>query len=114
MHCTSINVGECPGGGDELYIFRTQSRKRLIKCINEECNNPTIYPVPHRGKIECTGYICPENNLPILAIVPNLRLRTGQYQSQKKKTYFWTKKPCFSCRTQSKCDLVQELQEDYN
>jgi ssDNA-binding Zn-finger/Zn-ribbon topoisomerase 1 len=113
MFTTCENIGECPLCGDELYIFRTKNRKRLVKCINEDCDPPTIYPVPSRGKIECTGYKCPEFNLPILAVVPNLRLRTGQYQSQTKKTYFWTKKPCFTCKNYSKCELVIELQEDY-
>ena len=114
MITTSKNIGECPECGDELYIFKTRSHKRLVKCINEDCEHPTIYPVPQRGKVECTGYLCPVHNLPILAIVPNLKLHTGRYQQQRKKTYFWTKNPCFTCRKYSKCDLIQELQDDYN
>ena len=114
MITTSKNIGECPVCGDELYIFKTKSYKRLIKCINEECDPATIYPVPQRGKLECTGLICPKHHLPILAVVPNVKLHTGKYQQQRKKTYFWTKGPCFTCKQQSKCAQLLELQDEYD
>ncbi|MHA1585277.1 MAG: hypothetical protein ACTSWL_08480 [Promethearchaeota archaeon] len=114
MYSTQINVGDCPFCGDELYIFKTKSRKRLVKCINEDCPKEYVYPIPKSGKVEVTGGICPKNNLPILAIIPNLVVATGKYRKRKKSTYFWTDGPCFSCSKQSKCENLAEIKEDYD
>jgi ssDNA-binding Zn-finger/Zn-ribbon topoisomerase 1 len=107
------SLGECPVCGDELFVFRTRSRKRLAKCVNDECPNPPIFGIPKSGSIEVTGEVCPKNGFPLIAIVPNLRLTQGRYKSQIKKTYFWTNGPCFTCSKQDRCDILKELCEDY-
>lgn len=105
-------LGDCPLCGDEIYMFKTASHKRLAKCINEDCGK-TVYPLPKRGTIELTASLCPISQLPVLAIIPNLRLSKGNYRRQESKVYFWVTKPCFSCSKVDSCSLRKELQEDY-
>ncbi|MHA1821292.1 MAG: hypothetical protein ACTSU2_13065 [Promethearchaeota archaeon] len=95
------SVGECPRCGDDLILYRTQNRKRLVKCDNPECG--LIYGIPKAGKIEATFEKCPETHLPILFI-------------QKKNSdhfYFWTDGPCFNCRKGNSCKPLMELREEY-
>ena len=108
-----MSIGECPECGDELYIFKTKSHKRLVKCVNDECPKHTVFGVPKSGKIEVTGLKCPKNNYPVLAITPNIRLTKGKYKKDTKKTYFWTNSPCFACRDQNSCKIRKEALEDY-
>lgn len=113
VSCTTQSIGECPECGDEIYIFRTASRKRYAKCVNEECPKEYSFPLPSKGKIEVTGILCQKYSVFLLAIIPNLRLSKGRYVRQEKKTYFWTSAPCFTCREQSHCSQLNEAQEDY-
>ena len=107
-------AGDCPVCSDELYIFKTKSHKRLVKCVNEECPKNIIYGLPKAGTIEVTGVICPKNEFPILAIIPNLKLANKKYKSQTKRTYFWINgQPCFSCSKQDRCEALKEVKEDY-
>ena len=111
MRCTQKCVGECEKCGDELYVFKTSNRKRFVQCANDECNQS--FPLPAKGSLEETGELCPLNQMQILAIVPNLRLQRGNYRKQEKRTYFWTIKPCFTCREYSHCKPIQDLLEEY-
>ena len=33
---SQMSVGECPECGDELYLFRTKARKKVVKCVNDD------------------------------------------------------------------------------
>ena len=107
------SLGECPVCGDELFVFRTRSRKRLAKCVNDDCPNPPIFGMPKSGSIEVTRERGPQKEFPLIAIVPNLRLTQGRYKPQTKKTYFWTNGPCFTCSKQDRCEILKELREEY-
>lgn len=109
-----MSIGECPECGDELYVFKTKSHKKLIKCVNDECPKKLAFGIPKKGSIEVTGLICPKNKLPVLAITPNIKLTQGKYKKDTKKTYFWTKSPCFTCNKQNSCEIRKEAQEDYD
>ncbi len=105
-------LADCPICGDEICLVKTRNHKRFAKCINEDCGK-TVYALPKAGTIENTSALCPINQLPILAIVPNLRLPGGDFRRQEKKTYFWVDKPCFTCRKVDSCEIHKELLEDY-
>lgn len=104
-------IGECPACGDELYVFRTYTRKRCAKCINPDCDYGI--PLPARGSIEETGLLCPKEKMQILAIIPHLRLKGGRYQAQESKIYFWVNRPCFACPQRNQCKPWKEVSEDY-
>ena len=111
---SQMSIGECPECGDELYVFRTKSRKKVVKCLNDDCPKQLAYGVPKSGKIEVTGLKCPKSNLPVLAIIPNIRLAQGKYKQNTKGIYFWTNSPCFTCREQNSCEVRKEAKEDYD
>jgi ssDNA-binding Zn-finger/Zn-ribbon topoisomerase 1 len=85
---SQMSIGKCPECGDELYLFRTKSRKKVVKCVNDDFPKQFAYGVPKSGKIEVTGFKCPKNNLPVLAIIPNIRLAQGKYKKNTKGIYF--------------------------
>ena|SRR6056297_1763017 len=105
-------VGVCPTCGDELYIFKTRSRKRFIKCINDHCEY-NGYGIPKSGSLEVTGLICPKYNVPVLAVLKYLKLPRGRFKRDPKKSYFFTKRPCFTCFEQDKCEVLKEAKLDY-
>lgn len=111
MRSLRQTVGECPKCGDELYVMKTHSRKRFAKCVNEDCSYS--FGLPSRGSFEETGVICPVHGVEIIAIIPNLKLKHGNYRKQEKQTFFWASRPCFACNQRSKCAFWDELKEVY-
>jgi hypothetical protein len=114
MYSTELCIGECPYCGDELYVFKTRNRKKLARCISDECPKKYIFPVPSKGSLEVTGLICEKKNLPILAIIPNMKIKAGVYKPQNKNTYFWTDTACFACPKQHQCPQLKELEDEYD
>ena len=112
MRSMSKCIGECTECGDEVYVFRTRSHKRFAQCVNEECNES--FPLPSKGSIEETGLDCPITGTQIIAVVPNIRLSRGNFKQQTKKTYFWAKKPCFTCPDQYSCEALKDAKNDYD
>jgi len=94
-------MGDCPRCQDQLELYRTNSRKRFIKCANPECN--LSYAIPQYGTVEYMGVSCPESGLPILFI-------TKKAQDVR---YFWVESPCFTCRKGSTCEPLMELREEF-
>ncbi len=113
MYSTGISIGDCPACGDELYIFKTSTHKRLVKCVADDCPKKTIYGIPKAGKIEVTGIVCPKTEIPMLAIFKNIKLSGGRYKTAKHQVYFFGKSPCFDCSKRPSCIQYKELVEDY-
>ena len=112
-------VGICPCCYSDLYVLRSSNRKRYVKCGNECCSGkigveeevePTAdhfsfsYPLPKSGKLETTGCDCEKHELPILAI------HKGK---PKNTTYFWVQGPCFVCVDRPKCEIIDELEDEF-
>ncbi len=126
MISTEMNLGDCPFCGDEVFVFRTQSRSRVAKCINEDCPVNFAYGVPKKGTLEQTALFCPKlilslkgvspqpgAQIQLLAVVPNQYIKRGTFRSQTKKTFFWTRGPCFTCSLRSKCKALAEAKEEF-
>ncbi len=126
MRSTEIYIGDCPYCGDELFIFKTKSRSRLAKCINTECPAEYVFGIPKKGTIEVTALYCPKpiptykgnkpligSQIQLLAIIPNEYIKSGTFRTQKKKTYFWATKPCFTCSRRSTCSPLLEGKEEF-
>jgi hypothetical protein len=126
MRSTEIEVGTCPFCHDDVYIFRTQSRSRVAKCINPDCPVEFAFGIPKKGTLEVTAIYCPkpvekmkgiasheDSRIQILAVVPNQYIKQGTFVSQTKKTYFWAKSPCFACSKRSTCLELAEAKEDF-
>jgi ssDNA-binding Zn-finger/Zn-ribbon topoisomerase 1 len=95
-------TGECPECGEVLNIIKTNQFKRYAQCDNPDCN--ISYGLPKKGKITRSGYCCPETQFPIL-IIEQVGKNIGT-------AYFWTDKPCFTCRKfDSKSDACNETKE---
>jgi hypothetical protein len=126
MRSTELEVGTCPFCQDDIYIFRTQSRSRVAKCINEECPVEFAFGIPKKGSLEVTALYCPKpvgqikgvapnegSRIQILAVIPNQYIKQGTFRSQTKKTYFWAKTPCFVCNKRSTCEELAEAKEEF-
>ena len=96
-------IGDCPKCNDQLELYRTNSRKRFVKCANPDCD--LSYALPQYGSIEYMGLTCPKNGLPILLITKSSHSQGIQY--------FWVDGPCFSCRKGSTCEPLVELRERF-
>lgn len=126
MFSTGMNIGDCPFCGDEVIIFKTKSRSRVAKCINEDCPVHFAYGVPKKGDLEITALFCtkpipslkgqsaqPNAKIPILAVGPKQYIKSGTFRSQTKKIFFWTRGPCFVCSQRSKCVELAEAKEEF-
>ncbi|UYP48511.1 hypothetical protein NEF87_004796 [Candidatus Lokiarchaeum ossiferum] len=126
MISTELNIGDCPYCGDEMFVFRTQSRSRMAKCINECCPAQFGYGIPKKGNLEITALFCPKpipsrkglepqphSHIQLLAVIPKQYIKTGTFRSQSKKTYFWTMGPCFTCSQRSTCEALAEAKEEF-
>jgi ssDNA-binding Zn-finger/Zn-ribbon topoisomerase 1 len=113
MHSIAITIGDCPHCGDEIYLFKTRSNKRLAKCVNEQCPKKLAYPLPHAGKIECTHEICPQSQLPLLVVIPNMKLTHGRIKANRKQLYFWADRACFGCSKNRQCKILKDMQIEY-
>lgn len=99
-------IGSCRICGDDLYLMRTKSHHRLVKCLNEDCDMAKKpYFLPKAGQIEPMGETCPLDGYPIVKIVPILHTKITT-KALKKQTYYWAKGPCFACKKM--CDVVKE------
>ncbi|MBD3212367.1 MAG: hypothetical protein GF311_07150 [Candidatus Lokiarchaeota archaeon] len=91
-------IGDCPKCKCSIMMYKTSSYKRFAKC--EICGDS--YPLPKRGRIEETGEKCPEHRYPILII-----------QKGSNKAYFWTDRPCFTCKHADTCIEIIKLQTEF-
>ena len=107
------SLGECPICGDELVLIKTSSANRMAKCLNDHCPKKFTYPLPKRGQIEVTGSICPKTFIPLIVIIPLLRVNNTRIRAEYSKAYCWTQGPCFSCRDQKKCGVHIEILDEY-
>ncbi len=132
MRSTELNIGDCPYCNDEVFVFKTKSRSRVAKCINEDCPVGFAFGIPKKGMIELTALYCPkpvpprkavgskdiiqpqvEAKIQLLAIVPAQYIKSGTFRTQTKKTYFWANRPCFTCATRSKCAALLEARDEF-
>ena len=98
MKNTAEIIGSCPLCGDDLYMLRTKSGSRLVKCLNEDCVMAIKpYFLPKAGHIEPMGEECPINQYPVIKITPLLHTKSV-IRPLKKQTYYWAKGPCFACK----------------
>lgn len=109
MRSLQLIIGDCPTCGDNLYVFLTNSHKRLAKCINEHCPKQTAYGLPHAGALDPMDAVCPQSQLPIIRVTPKLFLQKGFIKKQTRQAYYFTNKPCFTCPANSKCPALLEL-----
>ena len=105
-------AGECPDCGDEMYVHKTKSYKRFVKCINPECGE-TGYGIPKRGSIESTGLVCPRSNVPLLAVVKYTKIPGRRFVKNPDKVYFYSDRPCFACPDVDSCEVRKEAELDY-
>ncbi len=105
-------VGECPVCGDEMYVHKTKSYKRFVKCINPECDGEG-YGIPKRGSIECTTLTCPRSRVPLLAVVKYTKIPGRRFIKNTDKVYFFAKRPCFACPGVDSCKVRKEAELDY-
>ncbi len=91
-------IGICPNCDCSLMIFKTNNYKRFVKC--EICG--MSYPLPKRGKISNSAFLCPRKNVPILII-----------EKPSQKAYFWADMPCFTCVDTDNCEKKQELISEF-
>ncbi|MFX1356696.1 MAG: hypothetical protein ACFFA8_05365 [Promethearchaeota archaeon] len=91
-------IGICPNCECSLIVYKTNNYKRFVKC--DVCE--TSYPLPKRGKIINSALTCPKTSFPLLII-----------EKPHQKPYFWSDQPCFSCIAYDKCELVQELTNEF-
>ena len=93
-------IGTCPNCSCSIFIYKTNNYKRFAKC--EICGYS--YPLPKRGMISNSSFICPERNVPLLIV-----------EKADEKVYFWSDGPCFACIKIDDCrpvnDLVSEFKE---
>ncbi len=126
MISTELNIGDCPFCNDEMFVFRTHSRSRVAKCINENCPVQFAYGVPKKGDLEITALFCPkpipsikgicpqpQTQIQLLAVIPKQYIKRGTFRSQIKKTFFWTRGPCFACSLRSSCEALIEAKEEF-
>ena len=107
------SLGECPYCGDELVIIKTSTMNRLAKCLNDNCPKKFTYPLPKRGLIEITGSMCPKTQVPVIIIIPQLRVNTGRIKAENEKSYCWAQGPCFSCKEFRRCPINLDLLDEY-
>ena len=112
------SFGECPFCGGNLYLMRSKTGGRYIKCGEVSCSGspdmqmednslrfkPSFsYPIPRSGKIIKSGYFCEKHNLPVLVIVKG---------KPKNMLFYWVKGPCFVCPESGKCDILTDLKKE--
>ncbi len=79
-------IGECPEGGDLIYV----ERKRLVVC--EKDGKSIFYALPKTGHIEFLDQKCPVCRLPLIRVVrkgqsPQIRCLNPKCEYNKKKDY---------------------------
>ena len=79
-------IGECPEGGDLIYI----ERKRLVVC--EKDGKSVFYTLPKTGHVEFLNKKCPVCGLPLIKVVrkgqsPQIRCLNPKCDYNKKKDY---------------------------
>ena len=77
-------IGECPGGGDLIYL----ERKRLVIC--EKDDERKFFNLPKTGHIEILDKKCPVCGLPLIKIIrrgqsPEIRCMDPKCEYNKKK-----------------------------
>jgi hypothetical protein len=113
MRSEDTILGDCPTCGDPIYLFRTKAGSRVARCVNDDCEKKLFYPLPKAGQLEVLGEKCPLWELPIVLIVPNLKLMKDKYKQEKDRAYCWANKPCFACSKKSTCKPIKEILESY-
>ena len=113
MRSEDTILGDCPFCGDPIYLFRTKAGSRIGRCVNDECEKKLLYPLPKAGHLEVTSDICPLSSLPIVLIVPNLKLTKDKFKQEKDRAYCWVNKPCFNCSKKGTCQPMREVLEAY-
>lgn len=91
-------IDTCPKCGSSLIFYKTKNYKRYVKC--DHCK--IAYALPKKGSLSNSALKCPERNFPILLV-----------DRDHQKTYFWTDRPCFTCRLIDNCKPVKELIEEF-
>lgn len=91
-------IGICPHCECSLTIFKTSNYKRFVKC--EACG--MSYALPKRGKISNSAIQCPRSNVPVLIV-----------EKPQQKAYFWSDQPCFGCIKFERCDIIEELENEF-